>query len=120
MKFSRHLLILLAILGILVWLIVFDKPDNGLIYPSIVEARQVRNIVTSNANESSTLLALRNRSRREDIIAVDGFETRDWTPPLQPELSLPPPPPPPQAPPLPFAFLGKQQKNGKWTVFLTR
>jgi hypothetical protein len=127
MKVSRRLLILLAILGILAWLIVFDNRDSGLLYPNIVQAHQSRSVVTNtahstnrNANESSTLLALRSRSGREAIFAVAGFETRDWAPPSQPELSLPPPPPPPpQAPPLPFAYLGKQQKNGKWTVFLS-
>jgi len=120
MKLSRRLLILLAMLGILAWLVVFDKLDSGLFYPSIVEAHQSRDNNTNNAKESSTLLALHSRSGREDFIDAAGFETRDWTPPPQPELSLPPPPPPPpQAPPLPFAYLGKQQHNGKWTVFLT-
>jgi len=46
---------------------------------------------------------------------AQAFGVRSWTPPPPP----PPPPPKPVAPPLPFAFLGKQVQAGVWQVYLT-
>jgi hypothetical protein len=49
------------------------------------------------------------------------FSSKSWTPPpklakLEPAL----PPPPPTAPPLPFAYLGKQSSGGRTEVYLAR
>lgn len=59
------------------------------------------------------VLELRRRTQnagpREDL-----FPVQSWAPPPAPP-SLPPPP---KAPPLPFAYVGKQQRDGEWTVFL--
>lgn len=48
--------------------------------------------------------------------AASLFTSQTWVPPPAPA----PPPPKPAAPPLPFSYLGKQQENGVWTVFLSR
>jgi hypothetical protein len=45
----------------------------------------------------------------------NAFGALSWTPPPPP----PPPPAAPRAPPLPFAFVGKQLEAGTWQVFLS-
>lgn len=91
--------------------------------PSINSVAAVKPIV------SEPVLALQSR---ETLIggahdgAHDGssaalFGTQTWAPPPPPPVIVkPPPPPPPTAPPLPFTYLGKQVKDGKWQVFLGR
>jgi hypothetical protein len=49
--------------------------------------------------------------------AGDPFQARSWEPPL-PVARRALPPSPPQAPPLPFAYLGKLVDGGQTTVFL--
>jgi hypothetical protein len=51
--------------------------------------------------------------------AGDPFQARSWEP-EQPAVRRNVPPPPPQAPPLPFAYMGKMVDGEKTTVFLTR
>jgi hypothetical protein len=51
--------------------------------------------------------------------AGDPFQARSWEP-EQPAVRRNVPPPPPQAPPLPFAYLGKMVDEGTTTVFLVR
>ena len=51
--------------------------------------------------------------------AGDPFQARSWEP-LQPATPRYVPPPPPQAPPLPFAYLGRMVDDGQTTVFLVR
>jgi len=52
--------------------------------------------------------------------AGDPFGTQSWEPPVvyAPRRNLPPPPP--QAPPIPFAYVGKMVEGGTTTVFLAR
>jgi hypothetical protein len=45
----------------------------------------------------------------------NAFGALSWTPPPP----APPPPAAPRAPPLPFAFVGKQLEAGTWQVFLS-
>ena len=61
-------------------------------------------------------------SRKSPAPAGDPFQARSWAPQPDPEevsrRRLPPPPP--QAPPLPFAYLGKLVEDTTTTVFLAR
>lgn len=52
----------------------------------------------------------------------DPFQARSWEPVAnaQQRRVAPPPPPPPQAPPLPFAYMGKLVDDGAVIVFLTK
>jgi hypothetical protein len=52
-----------------------------------------------------------------DAVA-DALEPRSWEPPPAPRKELPPPAP--QAPPLPFAYMGKIMEGGEVVVFLTK
>lgn len=45
------------------------------------------------------------------------FAPHDWSPPPPPPAREGPPAPP-QAPPLPYAYLGKQWQGGAWEVYL--
>jgi len=60
-------------------------------------------------------------SRTSPAPAGDPFQARSWAPP--PDAEAPRrrlPPPPPQAPPLPFAYMGKLVEDATTTVFLSR
>ena len=61
-------------------------------------------------------------SRTSPAPTGDPFQSRSWAPAPDPvEASRPRrPPPPPQAPPLPFAYLGKLVEDATTTVFLAR
>ena len=60
-------------------------------------------------------------SRTSPAPAGDPFEARSWAPPPEPEANRRRlPPPPPQAPPLPFAYMGKLVEDATTTVFLAR
>jgi hypothetical protein len=60
-------------------------------------------------------------SRTSPAPAGDPFQARSWAPPPEPEANRRRlPPPPPQAPPLPFAYLGKLVEDATTTVFLAR
>ena len=48
----------------------------------------------------------------------DPFQARSWAPPPDPEAARPRPPPRPQAPPLPFAYMGKMVDGDTTVVFL--
>lgn len=53
--------------------------------------------------------------------AEDPFRARSWQPEEESRKNAPPSPPPaPQAPPLPFAYLGKLVEGGRVAVFLTQ
>jgi hypothetical protein len=52
--------------------------------------------------------------------AGDPFGTQSWEPPEQKVRRNLPPPPPPQAPPIPFAYMGKLVEDATTTVFLAR
>lgn len=63
-------------------------------------------------------------SRKPAAPSADPFPPRSWQALDQEEARKnappPPPPPPPQAPPLPFAYMGKLVEDDRTTVFLTR
>ena len=50
--------------------------------------------------------------------AGDPFQARSWAPAPDPEVARPRPPPRPQAPPLPFAYMGKMVDGNTTVVFL--
>jgi hypothetical protein len=53
--------------------------------------------------------------------AGDPFRAQSWEPPVEQRVRrAAPPPPPPQAPPIPFAYMGKLVDDGTTTVFLAR
>jgi hypothetical protein len=52
--------------------------------------------------------------------AGDPFGAQSWEPPEQRVRRNLPPPPPPQAPPIPFAYMGKLVEDATTTVFLAR
>ena len=56
-------------------------------------------------------------TRSPSTPAGDPFQARSWAPPPEPE-AMRPPPPPPQAPPLPFAYMGKMVDGTTTIVFL--
>ena len=68
------------------------------------------------------ILAIAPRAAATPDAPRDAFSTHSWNPPPPPPPPRLPPAPPPQpvAPPLPFTFLGKQQQDGQWHVFLGR
>lgn len=72
-----------------------------------------KNVTDSGA--SMTIHPIRERHAAAD--KGEAFTTKDWTPPPPPPPP-PAPPPPPSAPQLPFVFVGKQFKDGEWSVFL--
>lgn len=53
-------------------------------------------------------------------VRADPFHAPAAPPPPPASLAPPPPPAPPQAPPLPFAYLGRWTEDGGTTVFLMR
>jgi hypothetical protein len=60
-------------------------------------------------------------ARTSPAPAGDPFQARSWAPPPEPEANRRRlPPPPPQAPPLPFAYMGKLVEDATTTVFLSR
>jgi len=61
-------------------------------------------------------------SRTSPAPAGDPFQARSWAPAPEPEPASRRrlPPPPPQAPPLPFAYIGKLVEDATTTVFLAR
>jgi hypothetical protein len=61
-------------------------------------------------------------SRTSPAPAGDPFQARSWAPAPDPEQASRRrlPPPPPQAPPLPFAYMGKLVEDATTTVFLAR
>ena len=61
-------------------------------------------------------------SRTSPAPAGDPFQARSWAPAPDPEPASRRrlPPPPPQAPPLPFAYMGKLVEDATTTVFLAR
>lgn len=74
------------------------------------------------AGEVETLLEVRLdqlERRAAAAPAGDPFQARSWEP-EQPVVRRHVPPPPPQAPPLPFAYLGKMVDEGTTIVFLVR
>jgi hypothetical protein len=60
-------------------------------------------------------------ARKSPAPAGDPFQARSWAPAPEPEVQRRRPPPPrPQAPPLPFAYMGKLVEDATTTVFLAR
>jgi hypothetical protein len=65
-------------------------------------------------------------ARKSGEPASDPFRALSWQAVTQEEARKnappppPPPPPPPQAPPLPFAYMGKLIEDGRIVVFLTQ
>lgn len=127
MRPPPRLLVLLVILALAAGLVFFSPPPGPPSAGRIVDAgpstRAEERTAVGNATSgrqdaaaSTHLLALRDRAPVEELSTV-AFGAHDWTPPPPPPPPEPPPPPP-QAPPLPFAYLGKQQENGEWIVFL--
>ncbi len=68
------------------------------------------------------ILAITPRVAARPDAPRDAFGAQNWNPPPPPPPPAPPPAPPPKpvAPPLPYTFLGKQQQDGRWQVFLGR
>jgi hypothetical protein len=52
--------------------------------------------------------------------ANDLFASRNWSPAPRPSAAAPVKAPAPAAPPLPFAFFGRMQEEGRTVVFLAR
>jgi len=50
----------------------------------------------------------------------DLFGSRSWEPRVREQKKAPPPPPPPQAPPVPFAYVGRWIEQGETTVVLSK
>ena len=81
--------------------------------------------VSRTARQENGIQILVLRPRAELISAGAGrrdglFASRPWGAAIQAKSSPPPPPPPPSAPPLPFAYLGKQVSVGQIEVYLTQ
>ncbi|WP_427308969.1 hypothetical protein [Cupriavidus sp. H39] len=87
----------------------------------IAESRPAQSPPGGLAGEQApAILALRPRGSPSDkgppSAGDEIFASQTWVPPPP----LPPPAPKPTAPPLPFVYLGKQQQQGIWIVFLGR
>ena len=119
------------------WLAFFtDKPvDDGLVAPVVRATGSAGQPVSGTYAENKAPLHAEAKLESKaddvrilDLIARDEpdsdsadsklFSSHSWTPPPKPVK--PPPPPPPTAPPVPFAYLGMQQIDGRYEVFLQR
>jgi len=125
---GRKTLLLLALVGVAA-LFVFDPVPLGNVVVQSINTR-VSSSDKAIAGKSAALAVV--EPPKEPTAAMDpiqpirsrvlkshlsnGFARKDWTPLPTPMPA--PPTPAPQAPPLPFAFLGKQLVDGAWTVFL--
>ena len=134
---KRKHLLMGAALALAAWLALFaDKtPNSGVAEPVVransassrAAARPVRSTptVVADGSASTAVMALEPRQR---LIggAHQGtgnvlFGSQNWEPPPAPIKAVKPAPaPPPSAPPLPFTYLGKQNEDGVWQVFLAR
>jgi len=99
-----------------------DRSDSTSNANSTASANAPAVVAASRASPSKsvTILALTPRTETTGSQIGDGaasvFTSQTWVPPPPPPAS----PPSPSAPALPFSYLGKQQDNGVWTVFLSR
>jgi hypothetical protein len=134
---QRKLLMALALL-VSAWLAFFgDKtpeggeaavvaPTESARMPHPAERREPRPSAAAAASAASIspmILALRERApytvqRGEGPAASPVFGSQSWDPP--PPKVVAPPPEPPQAPPLPYAYIGKKLEGGSWEVYLSR
>lgn len=115
-----HYLALVAIVG-LGWMIL-TAPSAQSDSP-VVEAAAPKNHAVFAANSADehidTLQLERLKRSRENADKVNLFPAKSWY--VAPPPPPPAPPPAPTAPPLPFAYMGKQQDaNGKVTYFLSQ
>jgi len=101
-----------------------DSADNG-----VAAARQAGEAAKpGRAAPASTAATERAPELRLDLLgsrtspapAGDPFQARSWAPPPEPEANRRRLPPPPQAPPMPFAYMGKLVEDTTTTVFLAR
>jgi len=99
-----------------------DSTDSKIAGPSRAgEAARPAPEASASASTSERLPELRlDRlgARSPAAPAGDPFQARSWAPPPDPEALRPRPPPPPQAPPLPFAYMGKMVDGNTTVVFL--
>lgn len=74
-------------------------------------------------NAPAPLALHRELLQREaaDLEIDNIFAARSWyVPPPPPKPTRPLPPPPPTAPPMPFAYIGKLEEEGRTMIFLSR
>lgn len=120
---SRKRLILFGLLtasiGASIW--VTDMPEIATpeaASSAVPNKRNNANSPSAKTNKDNALELEAIQRASMSVGEINPFNSKSWyvAPP-------PPPPPPPQqpsAPPLPFAYAGKLEEEGKWVVYLTR
>jgi hypothetical protein len=101
-----------------------DRTDDGLAAArwtdEAVKPARVAPASTAAAEGLPELRLDRLASRTSPAPAGDPFQTRSWEPAPAPVQTSRRRAPPPQAPPLPFAYMGKLVEDTTTTVFLAR
>ena len=128
---NRRTAILLAMLLGVAWLAIYgERPAaDRIVHPTRIASSNAAKQGAAPAAPEPAILAVIPRTAYVPVTAASKsggtmFGPKSWAPP-------PPPPPPPApvarvvpqkpvAPPLPFAYVGRQQHNGQWTIFLAR
>jgi len=122
---ARWLLLGIALAITLVAARLVGGEDEGP-PPAAPEARASRAPATASdrGSDPASVDLDRLAARKGGEPASDPFRALSWQAVTQEEARKnappPPPPPPPQAPPLPFAYMGKLIEDGRIVVFLTQ
>jgi hypothetical protein len=102
-------------------------PNASISEPTTLTTAQVSHAnqadVTKQAAPQSTVPVVKDRQQLISRLTkqpAELFDPRSWAPPPKPVPQVILQPPPPTAPPMPFAYLGKQKEGGEWVVFLKR
>lgn len=99
-----------------------DEPSQTMSARAGPPAQEATPAAKSSTRGPEISLDKMTRGRHEEA-KDDPFGAKSWEAIAQAEIrrnSPPPPPQPPQAPPLPFAYMGKLVEDGKTVVFLTK
>lgn len=113
---NRRLIILITLMAGLALAVVLDRQPNSSPVATTAQFNMEENYPEEGTESAPVVLAIRPRTNPSDL--RNAFAVRNWTPP--PAISRPATQPQTEeTPPLPFAYLGKQLKAGKWVVFLS-
>jgi hypothetical protein len=138
---TRHLLLLIAFVGVAWFAFFSDKPEDSGIAAAVVKHSPVATTAEPNkvqvirssllAETAAHLPGAENKVQilvlqpRAGLISATGdktehglFSGKVWAQPPPPKSDIPEPIAVPTAPPLPFTYLGKKNSNGKTEVYL--
>jgi len=115
----RHLLLAAALIGTL-WLSVGmdgrKKEDDSIVAPTKFDGRSSTRVAAASQRGERMILEIKKREAGPAI--ENAFDRRSWAPP--PKAIPAAEAPEPVAPPMPFSYVGKEERAGVWRVFLSR